>query len=190
MNKKTVRDIDLKNKAIHIHAQQVVVTEDGHVRYEYDPHTKNEKGVSQDGRYFPVYKELQALLSEIKAKQKKYGVPAKYVFCLRNGNPITIHGYTKFLRRICKHVGLDVTNNHGFRMGINSNVLIPAGFTAAERASLLGHSIETNLHYYSFVQKDHLKRAKNVLNQNEKSKKEPQGCKFRLTGVSIPLPAA
>lgn len=41
-------------------------------------------------------------------------------------------------------------------MSLNSNVLIPKGVTVADRAAMLGHSIETNLKYYSFAQKDYL----------------------------------
>lgn len=48
-------------------------------------------------------------------------------------------------------------------MSLNSNVLLPRGFTVAERAELLGHSIETNLRYYSYAKKSHLQDAKTRL---------------------------
>ena len=164
-------DIDLDELIIHFHAQQLVEKADGHIIYRYDPHTKDEKGQTQEGRYFPIYQELKELLLEIKEKQDRYGVKSKYVFCLRNGSWITIHGYTKFLRRICTKVGLDVTNNHAFRMGLNSNVLIPAGFTVVERAALLGHSVETNLRHYTYTQKEYLTRAQNTLNSFRRTQK-------------------
>jgi len=50
-----------------------------------------------------------------------------------------------------------VTNNHSFRMSLNSNVFIGEyGLPVTERARLLGHSVETNLRYYSFAGKDSL----------------------------------
>lgn len=39
-------------------------------------------------------------------------------------------------------------------MTLNSLVLIPAGFTVTERAAMLGHSVQTNLMYYSFDPRD------------------------------------
>ncbi len=39
-------------------------------------------------------------------------------------------------------------------MTLNSLVLIPAGFTVTERAAVLGHSVQTNLMYYSFDPRD------------------------------------
>ena len=50
-----------------------------------------------------------------------------------------------------------MTNNHSFRMSLNSNVFIGEyGLPVTERARLLGHSVETNLRYYSFAGKDSL----------------------------------
>lgn len=48
-------------------------------------------------------------------------------------------------------------------MSINSNVLIPMGISVADRAAMLGHSIETNLRYYSFAQKDYLDNVRAIL---------------------------
>ena len=39
-------------------------------------------------------------------------------------------------------------------MAYNSYVLIPKGLEAPERAKLLGHSVETNLRYYTYVKSD------------------------------------
>ena len=176
-------DIDEKRRVIHFHAQQTVYLKKGHIHYIYDNHTKNEKGLSQEGRLFPLYDEVYNLLKEIREKQTKYNITSEYIFCLRSGDCLTVHNYTKFLRRICQRVGLSVTNNHAFRMGLNSNVLIPCGFTAVERAEMLGHSVETNLENYSFVKKDYLQNATEILSKaSQKSrkmlaetKKEPQG---------------
>ena len=48
-------------------------------------------------------------------------------------------------------------------MSLNSNVLLPLGISAAARAAMLGHSIETNLKYYSFAQKDYLDNVRALL---------------------------
>lgn len=66
----------------------------------------------------------------------------------------TLYAYLTCLRRLCANLNLPVTNNHAFRMSLNSNVFIPLGIPATERASMLGHSVETNLKYYSFERKD------------------------------------
>ncbi len=49
-------------------------------------------------------------------------------------------------------------------MSLNSNVLIPLGISVADRAAMLGHSIETNLKYYSFAKKNYLEDFRNRLN--------------------------
>ena len=39
-------------------------------------------------------------------------------------------------------------------MALNSYVYVPMGLPASERAKLLGHSVETNLKYYTFARTD------------------------------------
>ena len=51
-------------------------------------------------------------------------------------------------------------------MSLNSNVLIPKGVSVADRAAMLGHSIETNLRYYSFAQKDYLDNVRAILDSD------------------------
>jgi hypothetical protein len=48
-------------------------------------------------------------------------------------------------------------------MPLNSNVLLPLGISTADRAAMLGHSIESNLKYYSFAQKDYLDNVRAIL---------------------------
>lgn len=60
---------------------------------------------------------------------------------------------------MCRHIfgkDFEITNNHAFRMSLNSNVFIPKGLPVTERARLLGHSVETNLKRYSFAGKGNL----------------------------------
>ena len=60
---------------------------------------------------------------------------------------------------------MPVTNNHTFRMSLNSNVSIAKyGLPVTERARLLGHSVETNLKYYSFAGKDNIEELRTLLN--------------------------
>ena len=49
-------------------------------------------------------------------------------------------------------------------MSLNSNVLLPLDISVADRAAMLGHSIETNLKYYSFARKGYLEDVRNRLN--------------------------
>ena len=61
-------------------------------------------------------------------------------------------------------MGFKVTNNHALRMSLNSNVLIPLGISVADRAAMLGHSVETNLKFYSYAQKGYIEDVRNRLN--------------------------
>ncbi len=59
------------------------------------------------------------------------------------------------MRRLLKSLGFNITNNHAFRMSLNSNVLAgKLNLPVAKRAELLGHSVETNMKYYTYATKD------------------------------------
>jgi len=60
-----------------------------------------------------------------------------------------------------------ITNNHAFRMSLNSNVFIPLGIPVTDRARMLGHSVETNLRFYSYAGKDNIDDICNLLNTNQ-----------------------
>ena len=157
-------DIDYENMLIHIHRQQLSVFADGHNRYYEVQYTKNEKGISEDGRLFPITDDILSLLYELKAVQDREGIKSEYVFCLPNGQWINMRGYDSVLWRLCKKHSLNVTNNHALRMSLNSNVLLRLDLTAADRAKLLGHSVQTNLSYYTFAQKGYVDSARTMLN--------------------------
>ncbi len=60
-----------------------------------------------------------------------------------------------------RSLGLPVTHNHALRMSLNSNVFIGIyNLPETVRAALLGHSIETNLYYYSHAPKDNMAELK------------------------------
>lgn len=162
---------DYDGKTIHIHSQQVKDITDHGSQYREVPYTKNEKGISCDGRYFPATNKIKALLDELKALQTELGIHSEYIFCHKDGEWIKTGAYESCLRRLCKSLRLMKTNNHAFRMSLNSNVFIKLGLDATERAKLLGHSVETNLKYYSFAMKDNDNRIKDLLNSIDRSTK-------------------
>lgn len=142
---------DIGDKLIHIHSQQNDEMRNGEKYYYYNPTTKNEKGESNDGRYIPLTKEVRHILDELKAKQKALGIDSEWVFANKDGNWITTVGYYESLYKICvEKLKLKLSNNHAFRIALNSYVLIPMGLEAPERARILGHSVETNLKHYTF----------------------------------------
>ncbi|MCR5311197.1 MAG: tyrosine-type recombinase/integrase [Lachnospiraceae bacterium] len=145
---------DVEENRIHIHSQQNDELRDGIKVFYYNPTTKNEKGVSRGGRYFPITREVREILDMLKAKQTELGINSEWVFCKKSGEWITTVAYYEALYRVSKKLGLGLSNNHAFRIALNSYVLIPAGIEAPERARMLGHSVETNLRHYTFSKSD------------------------------------
>lgn len=160
---------DVHETYIHIHAQQLYQTVEGKKEIYYAPYTKNEKGISEDGRQFPLTAEIERILTELKSKQEELGIESEFIFCNKDGRWMIEEAYTSFLRRLCRSLGLNVTNNHAFRMSLNSNVFIPLDIPATGRAALLGHSVETNMKYYSYSQKDLIETVRAKLDGNQNS---------------------
>ena len=158
---------DIKENSIHIHCQQLNKQVDGTKVYYLVPYTKNEKGQSEDGREFPLTRKIKELLAELKVKQSELGIESEYIFCHEDGEWVKTDAYITFLRRLCRSLDLNVTNNHALRMSLNSNVLIPKGVSVADRAAMLGHSIETNLRNYSFAQKDYIDNVRAILDSDD-----------------------
>ena len=107
--------------------------------------------------------KIKAILDDLKAKQESMGIHSEFVFADEDGNWISASAYEKSLARLCKSQKLEVTNNHAFRMSLNSNVFIPLGIPVTTRALLLGHSVEVNLKFYSYAEKDNLAEVLNLL---------------------------
>lgn len=146
---------DIKNNYIHIHSQQLSNKRKGGKEYYLANWTKDEKGVSKGGRQFPLTREIKDLLDELKTIQKIKGIHSEFVFCNTNGEWIKSDAYITCLRRLLKSMGFDITNNHAFRMSLNSNILAgKLNLPVAKRAELLGHSVETNMKYYTYATKD------------------------------------
>lgn len=153
---------DIKEDCIHIHTQQL--EERNPIRYHEVDWTKNEKGVSQNGRNFPLTNSISNVLKALKETQKKFNINSKYVFCREDGEWVPKRAYEKVLAYTCQKLNLPKTNNHALRMSLNSNVLIPKGMPVTTRAKILGHSVETNLNFYSFESKDYIKESAKLLN--------------------------
>ena len=129
---------------IHIHRQQSKVNGS---TFEELPFTKDERSNPHGGRYFPVTDQIQQVLDLI---QERIPMCEKgYLFHL-NGVPISKDSYEQNLSRRCKRLGIPKGNNHAFRMALNSE-LIDLGFSTAERAVLLGHTVRTNEQVYSLA---------------------------------------
>jgi len=91
-------------------------------------------------------------------------VVSEYILCHEDGDWIKTDAYETCLRRICRNLGFSITNNHALRMSLNSNVFIPLNIPVTKRAELLGHSVETNLKYYSFAAKNDMDDICDLLN--------------------------
>lgn len=152
---------DIKDGKIHIHAQQLHKIIDGTNQPYYEDSTKEEKRVSNGGRYFPVTSQLKPILEELKALQKHLGLESEFVFCNLDGNWVKTNKYTIHLQRMLRSLDLEckATRNHAFRKTYNTNVLCAAGVPAPDRAALLGHSVETNERNYTFKSRQYLQNA-------------------------------
>ncbi|SDI51805.1 Phage integrase family protein [Pseudobutyrivibrio sp. 49] len=155
---------DIEDYNIHIHAQQLTERPAGGKVFYYADWTKDEKGVSRGGRYYPITDNIAEILIKLKCLQKGKGIDSEYVFCNTAGEWIKMNAYESCLRRLMRSMGYSVTNNHAFRMSLNSNILIPKGIPVADRARLLGHSVETNLRHYSYARIGVDEEIRNLLN--------------------------
>lgn len=86
-----------------------------------------------------------------------------YLFHEKNcSKMIPTDGYAQNLRKRCRRLGCVPSNNHAFRMAFNSR-LIELGFSASDRALILGHEVQTNETHYSLTDKRRLDVIKDRL---------------------------
>lgn len=133
---------------LHIHRQQLY-DKDQPVGKQYweVAYTKDERMHPHNGRKFPINDRIR----EIIHLTEKIPGKSDYLFhdAYQSG-PVTKGSHEKYLKRRCRILGIPTTNNHAFRMALNSR-LIEAGLSAAERAVLLGHAVQTNEQHYSLA---------------------------------------
>ena len=138
---------DIETNYIHIHRQQLLDnTVKGQRRYYEVLYTKDERKHPHGGRRFPRTPEIDEIL--VLAKSLKGD--SIYVFHDPDVAWIKKDGYGQHLKKRCIALGIETTNNHAFRMALNSK-LISEGYSPAERSLLLGHSVETNERHYSLT---------------------------------------
>lgn len=153
---------DIGPRDIHIHRQQLLRTNHGKREGFYEVlYTKDERRHPHGGRYFPLTDNCKWILTMIRNNSDG---TCRYVFN-EDGTWISKTSYELFLKRLCQSLGFKITNNHAFRMSLNSNVLIPAGLDAKERAAILGHSITTNESYYTYTRRDEIRDICDRLNK-------------------------
>ncbi len=176
---------DISDKGLHIHRQQRMTRIKGKGRtFEELSYTKNERLHPKNGRFFPVTDVIKNILNEIKNCQEKLCISSEFIFCDEKGVWLNKETYSQRLRRMCKGMGYNITNNHAFRMSLNSNVLIPLGIPVTERAYLLGHSVEINERYYSHMRTESLEGVKEILNQSFTQRSRRKLIKFENKKIS------
>lgn len=160
-------DIDFEKGTIHIHRQQLFIKETR--EYIEVGYTKNERQNPKNGRFYPINNQLRLLLEEIQHVQQENGIKTEFVFCNIDGSWVTLRAITDHLRRTCEALGFNITNNHAFRMTLNSNYFIAVlNLDVRQRAALLGHSVETNLAYYTKIRmKEELDDIRLKMNDND-----------------------
>ena len=146
---------DVQNDFIHVHRQQVRDISSGHQVFRDVEYTKDERRHPHGGRYIPRTPEVNEVLELV----KQLPGSSKYLFHDRDGNPITKDSYELHLRRSCRRLGLDTTNNHAFRIAFNSK-LIEKELSSADRALILGHAVQTNEQHYSVSDRRRLERIR------------------------------
>lgn len=111
-----------------------------------------------NGRRVPITPECREYLD------LALNLPGKseYVFHNVAGKAVTTTSYTQNLRKRCKRLGINTTNNHAFRVAFNSR-LIELGIPASDRALVLGHSVATNERHYSKRNQNRLGFVKSLL---------------------------
>ncbi len=150
---------DILDDFIHVHRQQIKVSEGEHNNLVEVGYTKDERMHPHNGRFIPITEEARRVIDMAKAIP---GV-SSYLFHENNSSKmIPTDGYIHNLRNRCRRLGCVPTNNHAFRMAFNSR-LIELGFSASDRALILGHEVQTNETHYSLTDKRRLDMIKDRL---------------------------
>lgn len=149
---------DIDGQYIHIHRQIVKDMGGEHQSFFEVNYSKDERQHPHDGRRFPINPRIQEILDLAKQLPGK----SEYLFHDKAGKFISPDTYGYHLRRACDRLGIETSHNHAFRVAVNSK-LIDMGFSSADRAMLLGHSVETNERHYSVSDKRRLESIRQRL---------------------------
>ena len=146
---------DIDGNFIHIHRQLVKDMSSGHQTFREVIYSKDERQHPHDGRWFPINQKIESILKLVEQLPGE----SEYLFHDKAGKHVTPDTYELHLRRACDRLGIETSNNHAFRVSVNSK-LIEMGFCASDRAMLLGHSVETNERHYSVSDKRRLEEIR------------------------------
>ena len=153
---------DIKGNYIHVHRQQRKDKEDGQSQLFFElSYTKEERMNPHDGRYVPITEECR------KAIDLALMLPGESEYLFHDkGKMVSKDSYLQNLKRRCRRLGIQTTNNHAFRMAFNLR-MINLGLSSADRALILGHEVQTNEAHYSLTDKRRLAQIRGLLT-NEK----------------------
>lgn len=151
---------DILDNYLHIHRQQLIdETRKNSARFREVPYTKDERMHPHNGRYYPINERIKRIIE----LAKKIPGDSDYLFHNPDqSGPVSKDTYEQYLKRRCHKLGITSTNNHAFRMALNSE-FIRQGLNPAERALLLGHAVQTNEQHYSLTDKRQLKEISEKL---------------------------
>ena len=155
---------DISDDYLHVHRQLVRRGKPQkwvELQYTKDEHQK-EGGLSE-GRIVILTERAQEIIS------KALALPgdSEYLFHDKDGNPVKPDSFNQYFRRHRQHVDCTAANNHGLRYNYNSN-LIGLGLDVAERATLMGHSVEVKEKVYSNGAKRKVEKIRDKILSDQK----------------------
>ena len=152
---------DIEDNYIHIHRQQLYENglDGGTRRITYVDYNKNERIFPDDGRRFPITPKITAIL-----KMARLLGPGEMVFHDKGKREVSKDSYEQYLARACTALGISTTNNHAYRMALNSR-LIAMGLPSTDRALLLGHDAATNERFYTLTDRRRLDNISQIMHQ-------------------------
>ncbi len=154
-------DIDFQENLVTIERQQV---EDRLPKQSFRivEYTKNEKGCSQGGRAMALSTKAIKVLRKLKADKEAMGIKSEWLFSDKDGDVLKKKGYFDFVTALHKKMDTKVHGSYAFRRGVNAR-MEEAGVEPSIRATAMGHSIETNLKYYTFAKPKYLDKVRAAL---------------------------
>lgn len=154
-------DVDFKKAMLHIQGQQIEIRAPK-LGYTIVDFTKNEKGISKGGRYVPLSTKALKVLKKLQEVHKMLGLESEWLFCDMEGNVLMKKGYFDFHTSLQGKFLFMTKSSYVFRRAFSVKLEL-AGIEPSERAAILGHSVDTNLKYYTFAKPGYLDRVSKAL---------------------------